>query len=206
MIQNDELSKKWRILIADDVHETRRSTRLMLSTLDNVEVVAIASNGVEAVEMAKEHRPDIVVMDINMPEMDGLTAYKLISKMYPDTACIVISAESDLRTLNAAESLGVQAYLTKPFIIEELETAVKYVAAGLDELRAKNPQLDLERLAVEYSKARRADEQSARVFERLAQNPQCNIRWLKTLAMIYILRQEWGKLKSLAERLERGNG
>ncbi len=205
MTQTDGSQKKWRVLIADDVHETRRNARLMLSTLDNVEVVAIAANGRQAVEMAREHRPDIVVLDVNMPEMDGLTAYNHILQMYPDTACIIISAESDAATLNAAEALGVQAYLNKPFTIEELEIAVKHVCARLNELRVKNPRLELERLAFEYSKARRADDESAQVFEQLAQDPQCSLRWLKTLAMIYVIRQEWGKLKSLAERLERGN-
>jgi CheY-like chemotaxis protein len=92
---------KLRALIADDVQETRRNTRLMLSTL-GVEVVAIASNGLQAVEMAKEHHPDLVLLDINMPEMDGLTAYKHIALNHPDTGCIIISAESDAATLRLA--------------------------------------------------------------------------------------------------------
>ena len=66
---------KLRVLIADDIQETRRNTRLMLATIDDVEVVAIAANGVQAVQFAREHHPDIVLLDINMPEMDGLTAY-----------------------------------------------------------------------------------------------------------------------------------
>ena len=95
------------MLIADDVQETRRNTRLMIATLDNVEVVAIASNGLQAVEMAKEHRPDIVILDINMPEMDGLTAFQNISlKSYPGTGCIIISAENDPATLRTPCPLG----------------------------------------------------------------------------------------------------
>src|SRR5690349_20530651 len=68
--------KKLRVLIADDVQETRRNTRLMLATIDDVEVVAIAANGIQAVELTEEHHPDILLLDINMPEMDGLTAYR----------------------------------------------------------------------------------------------------------------------------------
>lgn len=212
MAQTEGSQKKWRVLIADDVHETRRSTRLMFSMLDNVEVVAIASNGLQAVEMAKEHRPDIVVMDINMPEMDGLTAYKHISRMFPGTACIVVSAERDLATIQKADSLGVREYLTKPFIVEELELAVARVSAYLQDFREKNPQFNrkdkidlLEKYAAEYSKARRTDDQAVRVFEELARDPLCDVRWLKTLSMIYTIRQEWGKLKYLAHRLEREN-
>jgi len=87
--------KKMRVLIADDIQETRRNTRLMLATIDDVEVVAIASNGMQALQLTKEHHPDIVFLDINMPEMDGLTAYSEMLKIYPDIGCVVISAEKD---------------------------------------------------------------------------------------------------------------
>jgi len=205
MTQTDKFSKKLSVLIADDIQETRRNAHLMFSALDNIEVIAMASNGLEAVEMVKKHRPDIVALDVNMPEMDGLTAYKHIAQIHPDTACIIISAENDSATFDAAEALGALAYLTKPFTIEELEIAVDYVVKRLNELRAKNPQPDkirLEQLAAEYSKARRADDQAAQVFERLAEDAQCNVRWLQTLALIYAIRQEWSKLKTLSARLE----
>jgi YesN/AraC family two-component response regulator len=211
MTQTDGPSKKkLRVLIADDVQETRRNTRLMLSTLD-VEVVAIASNGVQAVEMAKEHHPDIVLLDVNMPEMDGLTAFKNIARIYPDTGCIIISAENDSDTLRTAMSVGVHEYLIKPFIIEELETAIERVNTRLSESRQKTVQSSelqkktevyLEQLADEYVKARRTDDQALQLFEQLAENPECKVQWLKTLALIYAIRQEWGKLKDLSTRLE----
>jgi YesN/AraC family two-component response regulator len=201
---------KLRALIADDVQETRRNTRLMLSTL-GVEVVAIASNGLQAVEMAKEHHPDLVLLDINMPEMDGLTAFKHIALNHPDTGCIIISAESDAATLRNAMSVGVHEYLIKPFIVDELEAAIGRVTDRLrdtrqtfarsDELKKRN-EVILEQLAEEYVKARRTDDQAMQIFEQLAENPGCKIRWLKTLAMIYVLRQAWGKLKVLSARLE----
>src|SRR5688572_32855954 len=87
--------KKLRVLIADDVQETRRNTRLMPATIDDVEVVAIAANGLQALQLSKEQHPDIVLLDINMPEMDGLTAYREIAKVLPGTGCIIISAEKD---------------------------------------------------------------------------------------------------------------
>jgi len=201
---------KLRVLIADDIQETRRMTRLMLSTL-NVEVVAIASNGVQAVEMAREHHPDIVLLDFNMPEMDGLTAFKNIAQIYPDTGCIMITAQDDTTTLRKAISLGVHEYLIKPFIMEELEEALERVGARLKETREKFKQSDqtqkkteayLEKMAEEYTKARRSDEQAMQLFEQLAENPQCKVQWLKTLALIYAIRQEWGKLKDLSARLE----
>jgi len=203
--------RKLRVLIADDVQETRRNTRLMLATIDDVEVVAIAANGLQAVQLAKEHHPDIVLLDINMPEMDGLTAFRNIAQIHPDTGCIVISAEKDSTTLRTAISLGVQEYLIKPFTIDELEGAIARVDQKVQGNRKKLAQVDdlkrkkedyLKQLATEYSKARRTDDKAMEVFEQLADYPNCEARWLQTLAMIYVVRQEWSRLKILATKLE----
>lgn len=204
-------TRKLRVLIADDIQETRRNTRLMLSMVSDVEVVAIASNGLQAVQMAKEQRPDIVVLDINMPEMNGLAAYKEISKTNPDTGCIIISAEKDSEILRLAMSLGIRDYLFKPFTVDQMEQAVEKVSKRLAQtrqqlaqtaqLRAKN-EAYVKQLAVEYAKTRRTDDKAVEVFEYLAANPACELRWLRTLAMIYVIRGEWGKLRTLAARLE----
>ena len=202
---------KLRVLIADDVQETRRNTRLMLSMIPNVEVAAIAMNGVQALDLTKQYRPDIVLTDINMPEMDGLTASKEIIKLFPEIGCIIMSSEKDTTTLRTAMSIGVQEYLIKPFNIDELEEAIKHVHARIAQVRQRLAQANhlnqrseyyLKQLAEEYARTRRTDDQALDVFEQLAANPECETRWLRTLAMIYIIRQEWGKLKLLAARLE----
>jgi len=204
--------RKLRVLIADDIQETRRNTRLMLATIDDVEVVAIAANGLQALQLSKEQHPDIVLLDINMPEMDGLTAYREIAKVLPGTGCIIISAEKDASTFRNAISVGVQEYLIKPFTVEELESAIDHVRILVDQQRiklAQDTQIRKQReayllqLAAEYSKTHRTDEKAMEVFEQLAQNPACEMRWLQTLAMIYVVRQEWGRMKFLAAKLER---
>jgi YesN/AraC family two-component response regulator len=199
------------VLIADDIQETRRNTRLMLSMISYVEVVAIASNGLQAVQMAQERKPDIVVLDINMPGMNGLAAFKEIARSSPETGCIIISAEKDSEILRLAMSLGIRDYLFKPFTVDQMEQAVAKVAARLAvkrrqsaqtaQLRQKN-EAYLKQLANEYAKSRRTDDQAVDVYEQLAEDPDCELRWLRTLAMIYVIRQEWGKLRSLAARLE----
>lgn len=200
---------KLRILIADDVHETRRNTRLMLSEIEQVEVVAIASNGRQAVEMTEEQRPDIVVLDINMPEMDGLTAFKHITRMFPGTGGIFISGEDTPINVQTAKALGAHEFLVKPFILEELEKAIQTVSERLKEARQKNNQksasktISLEEIAQKFLEEGRVDSESTQLFEKLAQNPNCKLRWLEALAMIYAVQQEWGKLKSLAERIEK---
>jgi YesN/AraC family two-component response regulator len=203
--------KKLRVLIADDVQEARRNTRLMLATIDDVEVVAIAANGLQAVQLTDEHHPDILLLDINMPEMDGLTAYRRIAQVHPDIGCIIISAEKDTTTLRTAMSIGVQEYLIKPFTVEELETAIARLYPRIQEIRQKLIQAEqlrrkneayLQQLANEYARTRRTDDKAVEVFERLAENPQCEPRWLQNLAMIYVIRQIWGRLRILAEKVE----
>jgi YesN/AraC family two-component response regulator len=203
--------RKLRVLIADDVQETRRNTRLMLAMIADVEVVAIANDGLQAVQLAKEHHPDVAVIDINMPRMDGITASKEIINMYPDTGCIIMSSEKDTTNLQKVMSLGIQDYLVKPFTVEELEEAIKHVKIRIDEFRQRGAQAgqlprkneaNLKQLAAEYARTRRTDDRALYVFEQLAANPECELRWLQTLAMIYIIRQEWSKLRPLAGRLE----
>ncbi|MCA9959834.1 MAG: response regulator transcription factor [Anaerolineales bacterium] len=206
---------KLRILIADDVTETRRSTRLMLSMIPAAEVVAIAKNGREAVEMTRQHRPDIALMDVNMPEMDGISAIQAMTNEWPQMACIVISAERDPQTLLDAMAAGARGYLTKPFtadqLIETFRRVVKQMrivrqpsgdAAALRQQRDKF----LKELANEYIRTRRTDDKAMEVLEVLAQDPNCETRLLTALAMIYALNSHWGKLKKLAERLEKQSG
>jgi len=203
--------KKLRVLIADDVQETRRTTRMMLAINPDVVVVAIAPNGEKAVELAYEHQPDIAILDINMPRMDGLTAYEKMLETQPDLACIIISAERDSQTLRNAMSLGAREYLIKPFTVDELNIAVHRVSKIVKDDRLRNAQADrlrkqreayLKRLAHEYARSRRTDDQALEVFEHLARNPKCEARWLMNLAMLYVIRKKWGKLRVLAARME----
>jgi YesN/AraC family two-component response regulator len=205
------LKKKLRILIADDVQETRRNTRLMVSTIDHLEVVAIASNGQQAIEMTREHQPDILLMDINMPLVDGLTAIRQILKFAPNTGCIIISAERNPNAFREAMSLGVREYLIKPFTVDELEAAVERVYKRMDESIQVNTQADqlrrkneeyLKQLGNEYIKSKRTDDQAVAVFEQLVDTPNCEQRWIQTLAIIYVLRKRWDRLKLLIRKIE----
>lgn len=208
----NQTQRKKRVLIADDVHETRRNTRVMLSMIDEIEVVAIATDGLQALEMAREYKPDIVVLDINMPKINGLLAYKKMTQVNPNIACIIISAEKDPSAFRAAMSIGIQNYLIKPFTADEIEKAIKDVIQRVNASATKSAQTGhllernetyLRQLADEYTKAKRTDDKAIEVFEEVINLPNCEMRWIQTLAMIYIVRQSWGKLKLLAERVEK---
>ena len=205
----------YRVLIADDVLETRRNTRLMLADNPMVDIVAIAHNGREAVELAKKHQPDIALLDINMPEMNGFEAFQAMHQIFPTMACVIISAEDDNQSFRSAMNVGAREYLVKPFTVYQLNNAVKRVgdivkmdreqADVADRLRKQRVSYLLQ-LAHEYSKSRRTDDEALEVFEQLAANPQCELRWLRTLAMLYIIRQDWLKLQVLSGRLARQFG
>ena len=205
-------SARLQVLIADDIQETRRNTRVMLGMNPDIDVVAVARNGRQSIELAEKHKPDLVIMDINMPDIDGLTAFGRIKEQNPEIECIIISAEKDSQSLRAAMAAGAREYLIKPFTVDEINLAVYRVSQMVFKRRKGTRQVmdvsplyeaDLETLATEYAKSRRTDQQALTVFERLAENPDCEFRWLRILAMIYVVRQEWGKLKDLAGRLER---
>ena len=212
MTREQEKLERLRVIIADDVAEMRRSTRLMMTLIPAVEVVAIAHDGRQAVEMARQHKADIALLDINMPEMDGLTAIETLIRENPHISCIVMSAERDRVYLQRAISVGARGYLIKPFtsdaLVGELQRVIKIVEANrkqvarVDQVRQQRDSYLIE-LATAYRKTRRTDDKAIAVYEELANDPDCDKRWLTTLAMIYVIRQMWGKLKVLAERLER---
>ena len=199
-----------RILIADDTPETRRTARLMLANIPEVNIVAMAQDGQQTVDLALKHQPDLAIIDVNMPGFDGLTALQNIRKHLPDLVCILISVERDSYTLRQAITAGAQAYLTKPFTAHELSDAIRRAREDvwvkrrrLEQLARLRQQRDtyLQDLAKEYIKTRRADKRAMQVFEQLAQKSDCDLYLLKTLAVIYVFQQEWAKLEQLASRL-----
>lgn len=199
-----------RVLIADDVMETRRSTRLMLTMIPEAKLVAIAHNGREAVEIAQKQKLDIALMDVSMPEMDGVTAIEKMLEIQPGIGCIVISAERNSETLRRAMLVGAKGYLIKPTTTDEFVEAFRRVAnlVQTGQLQMKPPQhsnherkVFLQQLAMQYVKSRRTDDKALAIFEELAADPQCEVPWLQSLAVIYVFRQEWHKLSQLANRL-----
>lgn len=202
--------EKLKVLIADDNQEMRRNVRLMLGLNPDVVVVAIARDGQEAIDLAGQQRPDLLVLDINMPVLDGLQAFTRIRQSQPAAACVIITGSTDSELLHAAKELGVQEILLKPFSAEELNEAVNRAAAEKLEDRRRQAETEklyrqsdayLQPLAEEYARSRRTDDEALRVFEQLAGNPACELRWLRTLAMLYVIRREWTKLNSLSARL-----
>jgi YesN/AraC family two-component response regulator len=203
-------SQHIRVMIADDVTEMRRSTRLMLTMIPNVEIVALAKDGREAIEMARIHQPDIALMDVNMPHTNGLQAIAAMRAERPELACIILSAERDTETLLEAMAIGARGYLTKPFTTDQLIETFERVSKNLINKKRQSSQVAqlrqqrdiiLKELAIEYVKQQRTDAKAMRVLEQVTSDPQCDRQLLVALAWVYVQRQEWEKLKVLKKRI-----
>jgi len=127
--------KQITILLVDDISETRENIKKLLAFEPDFRVIADAGTGREAVEMAKEHQPDIIIMDINMPDMDGLQATNLINKAVPTTAVIIMSVQDDADYMRRAMLAGARDYLTKPVDMDSLYNTIRTVYANHEAIR-----------------------------------------------------------------------
>lgn len=116
---------KIRVLIVDDVSETRDNIRKLLQFESDVEVVGAAKSGNEGIEAARELKPDVVIMDINMPDMDGITATELIRQAHPTTQIVILSVQGDPNYMRRAMLAGARDFLTKPPAVDELTAAIR---------------------------------------------------------------------------------
>ncbi|WP_202605684.1 response regulator [Glutamicibacter soli] len=119
-----------RILLADDHPVFRRGLELVLSGIADFQVCAIAENGEQAVELAAMHRPEVVIMDLRMPLVDGIGATGRIVSRNPAPAVLVLSMFGDGELVLAALRAGARGYLLKGAGEEQIERAVRAVAAG----------------------------------------------------------------------------
>ena len=121
------MSEKIRVLIVDDIPETRESVRKLLQFETDLEVIGHAASGGEAITMAEEDRPDVVLMDINMPDSDGIATSQVITTNVPEAQVIIMSVQSEADYLRRAMHAGARDFLMKPFSGDELVTAVRRV-------------------------------------------------------------------------------
>jgi DNA-binding NarL/FixJ family response regulator len=119
-----------RIVIAEDQALVRRGVALLISLEPDMQVVGQACNGVEAVEMAALHRPDVILMDLHMPVKGGVAATREIKHSLPDTQILVLTTLSDDETVFEAVRAGAQAYLLKDAVEEELLETIRALKRG----------------------------------------------------------------------------
>ncbi len=116
---------KIRVLIVDDITETRENIRRMLQFDPKIEIIGEARTGKEAIDLASQKLPDVIVMDINMPDMDGLVATENIRRKHPFIQIIILSVQYESGYMRRAMLAGARDFLSKPPLIDELTNAIR---------------------------------------------------------------------------------
>ena len=119
--------EKIRILIVDDIADTRENLAKLIGFEPDMEVAGTAGGGQEAVNLAKKVRPNVILMDINMPDMDGITATEIISNTVPESPIIMMSVQGEQDYLRRSMLAGAREFLVKPFSADELINSIRHV-------------------------------------------------------------------------------
>ncbi|MNW47408.1 Transcriptional regulatory protein DegU [compost metagenome] len=119
-----------RIVIADDQMMIREGLRTILDLEDDMEVVGLANNGVEVCELVEQLRPDLVMMDIQMPEMDGISALKRIKQNYPDTHILILTTFLDDHYIVDGLASGANGYILKDMDTDKMLSAIRDTVSG----------------------------------------------------------------------------
>ncbi len=132
---------KIRVLVVDDIAETRENVRKLLQFEADIEVIGTARSGKEAVQLADELKPDVILMDINMPDMDGITATGLIRQRNPIAQIVFLSVQGDPNYMRRAMQAGAHDFLTKPPMADELISAVRRAGGVAQTERSRTAQV-----------------------------------------------------------------
>lgn len=119
-----------RVIIADDHHLVRQGIRALLDKADNIEVIGEAADGQEAIELVQRLVPDVAVVDISMPRLDGAQAIERIYKLGLPTRMIILSMHSDITVIQQVLKQGARGYLLKRSVTEELILAIRAAYQG----------------------------------------------------------------------------
>ncbi len=119
--------KRISVLIVDDISDTRDSIRRLLQFEDDIEVMGEVGSGSEAILFAERNPPDIILMDVNMPEMDGIRTTELLAQRAPECSVVLMSVQGEPAYLRRAMMAGAREYIVKPFTGDELATIIAKV-------------------------------------------------------------------------------
>jgi DNA-binding NarL/FixJ family response regulator len=130
MIESTPHREPVRVMLADDQRLVRESLSTLLGLLAGIELVGTASDGEEALALVAEHRPDVVLMDLRMPRLDGIEATRRLHERDPDVRVIALTTYADDESVLGALRAGARGYLTKDAGSDDIRSAILSVAAG----------------------------------------------------------------------------
>ena len=123
-----------KILVVDDQNFTRQALQAILEAEPDFEVVGKATSGTEAIECLEQSQVDITIVDLEMPEMDGLTLTRILGKRFPETKAIILSSHDDEDNINSAVEAGARGYLLKNTSAQEIGDTIRAVQRGYFQL------------------------------------------------------------------------
>lgn len=119
-----------KVLIADDQELIRQSLQIVLGIKEDISVIGTAGNGNEVIKLVQKEKPDVILMDVRMPEMDGVQCTRMIKERYPHIKIIILTTFDDDEFVFSALKYGASGYLLKGISMDELETAIRTVYQG----------------------------------------------------------------------------
>ena len=122
--------KKIKVVIVDDHALIREGIKKLLELEESFDIVALAGDGVEALEVIEKVRPDVVLLDINMPNMNGIDCLKQIKAEYPDTKVVMLTIHEDAEYLIETINIGAEGYVLKDADVSSLVKAIQKVVQG----------------------------------------------------------------------------
>ncbi len=139
------------VLVVDDQNLTHRLIETYLDLASDIQIIGFASDGQEAIEKISQLQPDIVLMDVEMPKMDGLTATKIINQQFPQTKVLVLTVHDNEQHLRTALKNGARGYFLKTTTSQELINAIHYVEQGYFQLSVELTEKYLQKIIITKS-------------------------------------------------------
>ena len=189
-----------RLLIADDNAEFRNRLELALRPAPDMDIVAVARDGQEAVELCRQFQPDVAVIDIHMPRLDGLAALRQIKQACPGVACMAMSHDQERETLRQAMDAGARDYLVKPFSDDEVLSAIRRMVVMVSTSPAALTDA-LTQQALACLRTWRTDDDALRIYRSVLGLPVPEPALLTRLAAIFLACRDWQTVRDICDRM-----
>ena len=195
-----------KILIVDDLKTSREVLKSFLELESDFEIVDLAGDGKEAIQKVEQYDPDVVIMDINMPVMDGLSATRIITERFRDTKTIIFSSYDDDDSLSNAIETGAKGYVFKSTPPQEMVTAVRSVYQGYFQLGPGLLERYLYRFSISSSSSKEIQSKLVEIAYEMDKNNHLNFVVNRLRGEIDQLQKNYGIMRSLVILLAVLNG